>query len=339
LAEKTLVGVSGASGYIALHAIKLLLEQGYAVRGTLRSLSRGPSLLEALAKHVDVSALSFVEADLLSDEGWDEAAAGCTYFLHMASPVLRYAPDDENELINPAREGTLRALKAAEKAGVKRVVLTSSIAAIYSGHEEDILFTEEHWSDLSKPISGYAAYAKSKTLAERAAWDFVEGGEMELAVINPSLVIGPLIDPDGSASVDIVKRIVEGKAPGWPRLGFTIVDVRDVATAHLLAMTQPNAAGKRYICSDQFSWITDIAKVLKPHLAPQGRKIRTWQLPDRLVKFVGIFDKTIRMFANGLGTKKQLSSQRLRSELGWSPLPLEDSIRETADSLIDHGVV
>ena len=339
MADKKLVGVSGASGYIALHLVKQLLDQGYAVRGTLRSLSRGPSLQEALAKHTDISDLSFVEANLLSDEGWSAAVSGCEYFLHTASPVLNYAPKDEDELIIPAREGTLRVLKAASDANVKRVVLTSSVAAVYSGQKPNRVFTEEDWSDLTKPFSGYRAYAKSKTMAEQAAWDFVKGGAMELTVINPAMVIGPLIDPDGSASIDIVKRIIEGKTPGWPRLGFTFVDVRDVAGAHLLAMAAPEAAGKRYICADEFRWMAEIAKVLKSHLEPKGRRIKTWQMPDGMVRFVGLFDRTVRMVAGGLGTKYTLSSEKVKKELSWQPRPLEESLRETADSLIDHGIV
>ncbi|MCW9033475.1 MAG: aldehyde reductase [Rhodospirillales bacterium] len=339
MAEKPLVVVSGASGYIALHVIKQLLEQGYPVRGTMRTMSRTTSIQTALAKHVDVGALSFVETDLLSDKGWEDAMLGAEYLIHVASPVPAHAPKNENDVIVPARDGALRALKAAHKAGVKRVVLTSSVAAIYAGRNESRPYTEEDWSDLTKPIDGYSAYAKSKTLAEQAAWDFANENQLELSVINPSMVLGPLIDPDGSASIEIIKRVVEGKLPGWPRLGFSFVDVRDVAEAHIKAMVTPDAAGKRYICSHEYLWLAEIAKILKPHLAPKGRKIKTWQMPDWLIKGIANFDKTVRMVVSGLGKKNVMDSSRIRNELDWNPRDINQTICETADSLIEHKVV
>jgi len=319
MADRPLVVVSGASGYIALHIIQQLLEQGYQVRGTLRTMSRAANIKTALAKHTDISDLSFVEADLLSDNGWEEAMVGARYLMHVASPVPARAPKDENDLIIPAREGAIRALKAAVKAGVERVVMTSSVAAIYAGRKENRPYTEEDWSDLTQPISGYSAYAKSKTLAEKAAWDFAQENRLELTVINPCLVVGPLIDPDGSASVEVIKRIAGGKMPGWPRIGFTYVDVRDVAEAHIKAMTQLDAAGKRFICAHEFMWFAEVASILKPHLASGGRKVKTWQMPDWLVKGVAIFNPTVRMIMMGLGKRNILDTSRIRNELNWKP--------------------
>jgi nucleoside-diphosphate-sugar epimerase len=340
MAEKPLVAVTGASGYIALHIIRDLLAAGYAVRGTLRDATRGDALRAALGREVAVGDLSFVTANLMSDDGWAEAVAGCTYVMHVASPLPKGPPKDENELIVPAREGALRVLKAAADAGAQRVVMTSSIAAVISGHEATRRFNEDDWSDLDRPMG---AYPKSKTIAEKAAWDFIAGlpadTRPELVTINPSLVLGPLIDPDGSASVEAIRKLMAREAPGCPRLGFALVDVRDVAAAHIAAMTSPKAAGNRYVCSGEFMWLRDIAHTLHSHVQGRGYKIPKRPLPDWVVRIVALFDKTVRLIVDDLGKRKELDTRRIQADLGWHPRPVTLTINETADSLIAHGVV
>jgi len=275
------VTVTGASGYIALHVIALLLDEGYEVRGTLRDMARVEPLRAALARHTEVSNLSFVAADLTSDAGWDAAMTDCQYVMHVASPVPIVEPKNHEELIAPARDGTLRVLAAASRAGVRRVVMTSSNAAINSGHGGKSSFTEADWSILG---DGTGAYASSKTIAERAAWDFVAGlpvdHGMELVAINPCVVLGPLIDPDGSASIELIRKLVAREVPGCPNLGFTIVDVRDVAAAHLAAMTSPQAAGNRYLCTTEFRWVAEIAQALNQTVGQRGYRVSTRRLPD-----------------------------------------------------------
>lgn len=340
MAEKVLVAVTGASGYIALHVIRKLLAEGYRVRGTLRDPGRGAGIEAALGGHVDVADLSFVEADLMADGGWAAAVAECRYVLHIASPLPKAPPKHEDDLIVPAREGALRVLRASAEAGVARVVMTSSVSAILYSARTNGLFDESDWSDPSGPIG---AYAKSKTVAEKAAWDFIadlpaDAGP-ELVTILPSLVLGPLLDPDGSASVEAVRKLMAREMPGCPRIGFTLVDVRDVADAHILALTAPQAAGKRFVCSGEFYWISDLARALSGHLGDKGYRIPTRELPNWMVRLGALFDPTIRSVLHQLGERKEIDAARLRAELRWSPRPNEDTIRDTADSLIEHGVV
>ena len=340
MAEKPLVAVTGASGYIALHVVRKLLAEGYPVRGTLRDPGRGAGIEAALAKHVDVAGLSFVEADLMADGGWAAAVAECRYVLHIASPLPKAPPKHEDDLIVPARDGALRVLRASAAAGVARVVLTSSVAAILHGARKAGAYDESDWSDPSPPIN---AYAKSKTLAERAAWDFVEGlpadSGLELVTILPSLVLGPLLDADGSASVEAVRRFLAREIPAVPRVGFSLVDVRDVAEAHVRAMEAPVAAGQRLVCSGEFYWLADVARVLKAHLAARGYKIVTRELPNWAVRLVALIDSSARSIVPQLGERKVIDASRLAATLDWRPRPADQSIRDTADSLIELGVV
>jgi len=238
--SETTVLVTGATGFIAKHCILKLLEQNYKVRGTIRSMESEAGLRATFAKHISADdRLEFVPADLTSDVGWNEAVIGCQYVIHMASPVPSKPPKDENEVIVPARDGTLRVLKAAASAKVKRVVVTSSIAAISNGHDDysTKVFNEDDWSNTDRPI---AAYAKSKTLAERASWDFVnnlDDNPIELSTINPGYVLGPILDKDFSPSGEIIRKLMRRDLPGCPDLDFPVVDVRDVADAHIAAMT------------------------------------------------------------------------------------------------------
>jgi len=335
--------VTGASGFIATHCILQLLEQGYRVRGTLRTPSHETTLRQLFARHVGAdNQLEFAEADLLKEDGWREAVRGCEYILHLASPLPAGPPKDENELIVPARDGTLRVLKAAASEGVKRVVLTSSISAMATGHMEDcIQYDESDWSI----TDGMAdAYAKSKTLAERAAWDFANnlqpGHPLELAVINPATVLGPVLDAHFKGkSGELVRRLLCHAYPGCARLCFPLVDVRDVAAAHLLAMTVPDAAGKRFCCVSETLWMVEIALILDKHYASRGYRIPTRVLPDFFFRAVALFDKTARLVTYGLGKQCAISNDQIVNVLGWQPRKAEEMIIDMAESMIRHGIV
>jgi dihydroflavonol-4-reductase len=338
-----LVLVTGGSGFIGAHCILQLLDAGYPVRTTVRSLQREADV-RAMLKTGGAEpgeALSFAAADLMSDAGWPEAVAGCNYVLHVASPFPASAPKHENELIVPAREGALRVLRAARDAGVKRVVLTSSFAAIGYGTElTDRPFSEESWTDPSG--SDVGAYVKSKTLAERAAWDFVarEGGALELSVVNPVGVFGPVLGPDYSTSIQIVQRLMDGAMPGCPRLSFGIVDVRDVADLHLRAMTNPAAKSERFLAvAGDFMTIQEIAHVLRARMGDAARRVPTRVLPDWLVRLVSLFDASVGLIVPELGNFKNATNEKARRLLGWTPRSNEDSIIATAQSLVRLGLL
>jgi dihydroflavonol-4-reductase len=284
--------------------------------------------------------LSFYEADLLSDKGWAEAVAGCDYVLHVASPFPSGVPKDENDLIIPAREGALRVLKASRDAGVKRVVLTSSYAAIGYGHKpQDKPFTEADWSDLSSGT--VSAYPKSKTLAERAAWDFIarEGGALELAVVNPVGVFGPVLGADHSTSTEIVQRLMDG-FPGVPQLSFGVVDVRDVADLHLRAMTDPAAKGERFlaVAGDDMTFL-QIALLLKSRMGDAAKKVPTRQLPNWVLKVGSLFDPSLKLILPELGKKQKASNEKAKKVLGWKPRSNEEAIISTAESLVKFGLL
>jgi nucleoside-diphosphate-sugar epimerase len=338
-----LVLVTGGSGFIGAHCILKLLDAGYRVRTTVRSLQREVDV-RAMLKTGGAEpgeALSFVAADLMSDVGWPEAVAGCDFVLHVASPFPAKMPKDEAELILPAREGALRVLRAARDRGVKRVVLTSSFAAIgYGSKLTGQLFTEENWTDPNGgPISGYV---KSKTLAERAAWDFIarQGGELELAVVNPVGVFGPVLGPDYSTSIQIVQRLMDGAIPGCPRLWFGIVDVRDVADLHLRAMTNPAAKGERFLAvAEDFLTIQEIARLLKLRMGDAARRVPTRLVPDWVVRMFSLFDASVAYIVPELGKLRNATNQKARRVLGWAPRSNEDSIVATAESLARLGLL
>ena len=341
--SETTVLVTGASGFIAMHCIVQLLEQGYRVRGTLRTPSRETNLRETFAKHVAADdRLEFMTTDLTKDEGWDDAAKGCKYILHVASPLPSQSPRHEDEVIVPAVEGTLRVLKAAAGAGVSRVVLTSSLAAVVYGHPRDgsKVCDEKDWSRTDVEIG---AYQKSKTLAERAAWDFVNGLEgdnkLELAVINPGLVLGPILDSDYGTSGEIIRRLMRRELPGCPNLGWAPVDVRDVAAAHLAAMTTPEAAGERFCCALDHAWMCEFADILNNHFASRGYKIPTRRLPDFLIRLMALFDKTVRSRASNLGQRSDISNAHIKRVLNWKPRSLEEMVVAMGESMIEQGVV
>jgi dihydroflavonol-4-reductase len=285
--------------------------------------------------------LEFFAADLTKDAGWAEAVAGCAYVLHVASPFPQAAPKNEDELIVPAREGALRVLRAAREAGVKRVVLTSSFAAIgYGQPPQKSPFTEENWTDPNG--DDVRAYVKSKTLAERAAWDFIatEGGGLELAVVNPVGVFGPVLGPDYSTSILLVQRLMDGAMPGCPRLWFGLVDVRDVADLHLKCMTNPAARGERFLAvAGEFLSIAEIARILKKRLGAAARRVPTMELPDFMVRLAAMRDPAVQQILPELGKRKNGSNEKARRVLGWAPRSNEDCVVATAESLLDLGLL
>jgi dihydroflavonol-4-reductase len=330
--------VTGGSGFIATHCILQLLAAGHEVRTTVRRLEREPEV-RAMLKAGGAEPggrLRCFAADLDHDTGWSEAVAGCDYVLHVASPFPAGLPQHEDELIVPAREGALRVLRAARDARVRRVVLTSSFAAIGYGHRSiPAMFDETSWTDLNGEVP---PYPKSKTIAERAAWDFIarEGGALELAVVNPVAVFGPVLGADYSTSILLLKSMLDGSVPACPRLYFGVVDVRDVASLHLLAMTHPAAKGERFLCvAGDFLSTLDMASVLRARLDPaQTAKVPTRELPDWLVRLIALFVPRMRLAVPELGKRKNGSNDKARRLLGWAPRSSEEAIVATAESLV-----
>ncbi|MFE7744583.1 SDR family oxidoreductase [Nocardia sp. NPDC057455] len=337
----TQVSVTGATGFVAGHVIAELLEHGYAVRATVRDLAAtGKRAHLAERARRTGGELEFAQADLNSDDGWAAAVAGSIGVLHVASPFPTTPPDDERELVDTAVEGTLRVLRACAAAGtVRRVVLTSSIAAIASGHAEDGLRTEADWT----VVEHSPAYQKSKTLAERAAWDFVAklpaAERFELVVVNPGMVLGPLLSAATSTSHEPVRRLLAGDVPGTPRVGWAPVDVRDLAVAHRLALETPAAAGNRYICAGEHLWMEDMARILAEEYGPRGFRVPTRRLPNWIVRCVALFDKGVRLTLPTLGRVESLSADKARRELGWTMRPVRESVVDTAESLVQRGIV
>lgn len=333
-AEKTVL-VTGGSGFVGSWCLIELLRRGHAVRTTVRDPAREPELRAAIAPQVDAGdRLTVLAADLTSDAGWAEAVAGCDRVLHVASPFPPAQPKDPDELIVPAREGTLRVLRAALDAGVERVVVTSSVAAVSGGRARpDGPLTETDWSDPDNPK--LTPYARSKTIAERAAWDLVAEREAtaRLATVNPGAILGPVLSEDRSFSLQAVERLLSGM-PGLPRIGYSFVDVRDVADLHLRAMTAPAAGGERFIAATPFLWMAEVAAILRERLGERAAKVPTRRIPDFLVRAMGLFDPGVRSVAGQLGQKTDLSAGKAESALGWSPRPIEETIVDCAESLL-----
>jgi nucleoside-diphosphate-sugar epimerase len=319
-----------------------LLKREHSVRTSVRDPSREDAVRASLAAAgVDpVDRLTVVTADLSRDEGWAEAVAGCDHVLHIASPFPPAQPKDPDELIVPARDGALRVLKASLDAGVKRVVMTSSVAAVRHGRaaSSDRPYDETDWTDGAD--TKRTPYVRSKTIAERAAWDHVRaaGAEDRLATVNPGAIVGPVLSDDRSFSLQVIERLLAGM-PAMPRLGFTFVDVRDVADLHIRAMTDPAAGGQRFLATDRFLWMQDVAAILRDRLGPDAAKVPSRVAPNLMVRAMALFDPSIRSVVSDLGKSAAYSSQKARSTLGWSPRPIEDSIADSARSLIEHGVV
>jgi dihydroflavonol-4-reductase len=334
--------VTGASGFVALHTIIQLIQQGYNVRATLRTLSRETEVREAIGRHVEIKDnLEIVGADLTQNSVWGKVVQGCASVLHVASPFPLLEPKHEDELIIPAVQGTQRVLRAAHDAHIKRVVIVSSVAAVSSGHNgENRIFDENDWSVIEKNIG---AYAKSKTLAEREAWNFINGPEntnkMEMVAINPPLILGPLPNSDPATSAEMISTLMLGQVPGVARIKVGVVDVRDVASAIILAMTTPEAAGNRFICPAETIWIKEIADALHTKYAKRGYKIHTLQFPVFLVRFLALFDKKIALVANDLNWDFEFSDEKIKRILQWSPRPAKEAILSMAESLIKQGLV
>ena len=335
--------VTGGSGFIGSHCILQLLAAGHQVRTTVRSLKREGDV-RAMLKEGGAepgNRLSFIAADLENDAGWPEAVAGCDFVLHVASPFPATVPKSEDELIVPAREGALRVLRASRDAGVKRVVLTSSFAAIgYGQKPQQQPFNETNWTDPN--AADVLPYAKSKTLAERAAWDFIakEGGNLELSVVNPVGVSGPVLGPDYSTSILFVQRMMDGAVPGCPKLYFGAVDVRDVADLHMRAMTDRAAKGERFLAvAGDFISVLDMAKILKRRMGAAAKRVPTRELPNWLVRVAALRDPAVKQILPELGKRKNATNEKARSLLGWAPRSNEESIVATAESLVRLGLL
>jgi len=334
-AEQTVL-VTGGSGFLGGWCLVELLQRGYTVRTTLRDLGREQEVRDAVASQVQADdRLSFHTADLTSDAGWQQAVEGCDYVLHVASPFPSAQPKDPDELIVPAREGTLRVLRAALEAGVKRIVVTSSVAAIGGGAKANgAALTEQDWTDLDN--QSLSPYVRSKTVAERAAWELIRerNASERLATVNPGAILGPLLSRDGSYSLEAVERLLKG-APGVPRIGFSFVDVRDVADLQIKAMLAPEAGGERFIAVAEFRWMAEVAELLRRELGADAAKVPSRKVPDLLVRAMGLFDPGVRSIVNQLGKKLTYSSEKARETLGWSPRPVEETIVETARRMVE----
>ena len=333
---------SGVS-YVGSHCILQLLAAGHEVRTTVRNLKREPDVRAMLKEggQVPGDRLSFVAADLEDDAGWAEAVGGCEFVHHVASPFPPSLPKHEDELIVPAREGTLRVLRASRDAGVKRVVVTSSFAAVgYGQPPQSAPFNETNWTNPDG--DDVRPYVKSKTLAERAAWDFVEreGNGMELSVVNPVGVFGPVLGPDYSTSILLLTRLLNGQMPGCPRLWFGVVDVRDVADLHLRAMAQDEANGERFLAvAGDFMSIVEIAQVLIGRMGDAAKKVSIRQLPNWLVRLAAIRDPAVKQIVPELGKRKNATNEKAKLMLGWAPRSNEDSIVASAESLVRLGLL
>ncbi|WP_428393891.1 SDR family oxidoreductase [Lichenicoccus sp.] len=341
MVEPEHVLVTGGSGYIASFCIAQLLGEGTPVRTTVRDRARETALRASVGKLVRADdRLEVVIADLHAEAGWHEACSGCTGVLHTASPIPSRSPRNDDDLVRPARDGALRVLQAARDAGVRRAVMTSSTAAVaYGSGGRSWPFTEADWSDPGARADS-SAYERSKMIAERAAWDWHarEGGALELVTICPGAVLGPVLSPDFSASIDIVKRLIDGSLPGLPRFGWPLVDVRDIADLHVRALRVPQAANQRLIGAGPFTWMEDIARVLRENVPEVAAKVPRRRLPNWLVRLSAVADPVLRGRLFELGKQRPVSADKAR-QLGWTPRRNDAAIIDTANSLLAQGIV
>jgi dihydroflavonol-4-reductase len=338
---KDIVLVTGGTGFLGAHCIIALLRKGYQVRTTIRDLARTSELRNAIAEAVgETGNLDIVEADLSHDRGWLEAVSGSRYVLHTASPFPAAQPRNADDLIAPARDGTLRILRACLDAKVERVVVTSSSTAMsYPDGEPPDPVTEQYWTNPQHPSA--TPYIKSKVLAERAAWDFMTSHQCEslLTVIAPSAILGPVLSKDFSYSVQMVSRLLNGSVPMIPRLGFSFVDVRDIAELHLRAMTSAVAAGERYLGSGGFRWMEDIASILRQSLGPGAKRVPHTRAPDFVVRLIATVDPGLRSVVRDLGRKQIVSSEKAEKTFTWHSRSFEETVLDCANSLIRIGAV
>ncbi len=332
--EKTVL-VTGGSGFLGSWCVIELLRRGHRVRTTVRNLDREPQVRAAVGSEVDPGdRLTFHAADLLRDEGWEEAVDGCDHVLHVASPFPPAQPKDPDELIVPARDGTLRVLRASLASGVERVVITSSVAAVAgSARPLSEKRTEEDWTDLSS--DELSPYVRSKTIAERAAWDLArEGGdEGRVAVVNPGAILGPVLSEDRSFSLQAIERLLRGM-PGVPRIGWSFVDVRDVADLQIRALAAPGAGGERFIAVERFMWMAEVAEVLREELGSAAAKVPSRSVPNIAVRAMALFDPGVRGVVGQLGRRIEYSSEKAKTLLGWAPRPTRDTVLDTARSML-----
>lgn len=340
---QTKVLVTGGTGFLGAHCVLQLLEKGYSVTTTLRSLERKEEVLDMLRTGgiQTFENLSFIETDLTKDANWDEAMKNCDYVLHVASPIGLSLPKNENEMIRPAVDGTLRVLKAAKKAGVKRVVMTSNFGAVgYSHKDTTKIITEESWTDPNE--KGLSAYNRSKVLSESAAWEFIqrEGDDLELSVINPVGIFGPSLGPDLSSGFELLKKMLDGSMKAVPNMTLGIVDVRDVADLHIRAMTNPAARGQRFLAlAGGIMTLPAIARLLKDKLGDAAKNVSVKKLPDWIVRIAAIFSPVAKNLVPQLGRYKNASNQKAKTILGWDPRSNEEAILASAKSLLQNNYI
>jgi len=339
----TTVLVTGGTGFAGAHCILQLLQQGYRVKTTIRSLSKKDKVIEMLKNGgwANFSDLTFLEADLTNDKNWGEAVKDCDFVLHVASPIFLERPKHEDEMIRPAVDGTLRVLKAARDAGVRRVVMTSNFGAVgYSHKDKTSLITEQSWTDPNE--KGLSAYNKSKVLAEKAAWEFIgrEGGGLELAVINPMAIFGPSLGPDLSSGFGLLQKVMDGSMKAIPDISLGIVDVRDVADLHLRAMTHPEAKGQRFLAlAGGTLSLLEIAVFLKEKMPEVTKKTSTKPLPTWLVRLLALFNEKAKAIRPLVGIYRNTSNEKARKLLGWKPRSNEEAVLASAESLVRWGAV
>lgn len=337
-ARTATVAVTGIGGFVGRHVALALLREGYPVHGTVRTLGRAGEIEQSIrsAGGTDAARLTFGEADLLEERGWAEAFADVSYVVHTASPFPARLPINEGDLIGPARDGTLRVLRAAHAAGVKRVVLTSSVAAVIYGAGR-APFTEEDWSDPQSPLA--TPYYRSKTFAERAAWDYAAESGLELAVVNPGMVLGPVLGHDIGTSVAVVRNLLKGNYPALPKFAVPVVDVRDVADAHVRALTVAAAAGERFLIAGETLSLADFAAILRRRFPERAGRLPRFVLPNWLAGLAAPFDAGLRLIVRELGHDSRISNEKARRVLGWQPRSAEDAVVASANSLISAGLV
>jgi dihydroflavonol-4-reductase len=339
----TKVLVTGITGFIGSHIAIQLLNEGYQVRGSLRNSSRIDSIKAVIAQHTaNIDNLSFVEAELTQAKAWEAATQGMDYVQHVASPLSASLPKDENDMIIPAKEGAENVLRGAIKNGVKRVVMTSSVAAIGYGNmsSDTQSYTEEHWTNV-QDRKDTTPYIRSKTIAEKAAWKVMEETEttMELVTIQPVAVLGPVLEKDYGTSAELVKKLLDGDFPGAPKFGFSLVDVRDVASLQIKAMEQAEAAGQRFICNAGFHWVSEIADMIKEKYPQYKKRLPKFGLPNFAVRLFGMFDPATRSVMNELGKKRIFDHSKAVNLLDWHPRNTKEALLATAESLIAQGLI
>lgn len=334
--------LTGITGFVGSHTAIQLLEKGYQVIGTLRNMKRADSIRTTIAQHTSQTAkLSFVEAEIQDEQIWQKLMVGIDYVQHIASPFPKVMPKNENELIIPARQGNLNILSAASACGVKRVVITSSTAAISYGQPKESrrrTFDETDWTNLNLG-DDVTPYYKSKTLAEKAAWDFMktDTSGLELSVVCPGLILGPLLEEDFNASANVIIKLMDGSMPAVPRMGFDLVDVRSIASLLILAMEQPSARNQRYIGSSGYITFTDMAGLLKK--AHPAMNIPLRKLPDFMMHILSYFDATVKPVLLDLGTERKMNNSKAINELGWKPIKPEEAVLSSAASILQLGIV